>query len=58
MSSLANPAKDPSIPTASLSMVLAADQPMRLDSRATLGPFTLAYQTYGTLNDADRAFEA
>jgi homoserine O-acetyltransferase len=33
-------------------MTLAADQPMRLDSGATLGPFTVAYETYGTLNDA------
>ena len=33
-------------------MVLAADAPMPLDSGATLGPFTLAYQTYGTLNAA------
>jgi homoserine O-acetyltransferase len=33
-------------------MTLAADQPMRLDSGATLGPFTVAYETYGALNDA------
>ena len=29
---------------------LGRDEPMRLDSGATLGPFTVAYQTYGTLN--------
>ena len=29
---------------------LGTDQPMRLDSGATLGPFTVAYQTYGALN--------
>jgi homoserine O-acetyltransferase len=32
------------------SIVLAAETPMKLDSGATLGPFTLAYETYGTLN--------
>ena len=52
MSALANPGKDTFIPNPSQSIVLAADQPMRLDSGAALGPFTLAYQTYGALNDA------
>ncbi|MDB5397100.1 MAG: homoserine O-acetyltransferase [Rhodospirillales bacterium] len=53
MSSLfANPTSDPAIPPLGQVMVLSADQPMRLDSGATLGPFTLAYQTYGTLNEA------
>ena len=33
---------------------LGADRPMRLDSGLDLGPFTVAYQTYGTLN-ADRS---
>jgi homoserine O-acetyltransferase len=33
---------------------LATDRPMPLDSGAIIGPFTLAYQTYGTLN-ADRS---
>ncbi len=33
---------------------LATETPLRLDSGAELGPFTVAYQTYGTL-DADRA---
>src|SRR6185436_6412823 len=42
----------PSKPVASKVMTLAADQPMRLDSGAALGPFTVAYETYGTLNDA------
>ncbi len=32
--------------------VLAADAPMRLDGGGSLGPFTLAYQTYGQLNAA------
>jgi homoserine O-acetyltransferase len=52
MSALANTAKDLSIATSGQSMMLATDQPMRLDSGAALGPFTVAYQTYGTLNDA------
>jgi homoserine O-acetyltransferase len=34
------------------SIVLAVDKPMPLDSGASLGPFTLAYQTYGELNAA------
>ncbi len=34
--------------------VLAADRPMPLDCGAELGPFTLAYMSYGTLN-ADRS---
>ncbi|HVO04748.1 MAG TPA: homoserine O-acetyltransferase, partial [Candidatus Cybelea sp.] len=32
----------------------AADRPLALDSGAALGPFTLAYQTYGALN-ADKS---
>lgn len=32
----------------------AADQPLQLDSGLSFGPFSLAYQTYGTLN-ADRS---
>jgi len=36
------------------SLRLAADRPMPLDCGAALGPFTLAYQTYGRLN-ADRS---
>ena len=35
-------------------ITLATEQPMPLDSGATLGPFTLAYQTYGALN-ADKS---
>ncbi len=31
--------------------VLGADTPLPLDSGAQLGPFRIAYQTYGTLND-------
>ncbi|MBX6323052.1 MAG: homoserine O-acetyltransferase [Rhodospirillaceae bacterium] len=31
--------------------VFGADEPMRLDSGAQLGPFTIAYQTYGRLDD-------
>ncbi len=34
--------------------VLAADAPLRLDCGAELGPFTVAYQTYGSLN-ADKS---
>ena len=33
-------------------VVLGEERPLRLASGATLGPFTVAYQTYGTLNDA------
>jgi homoserine O-acetyltransferase len=40
------------MPVAGQIVVLAADQPMRLDSGAMLGPFTVAYETYGTLNAA------
>jgi homoserine O-acetyltransferase len=40
--------------TAGHTIVLGAEEPMPLDSGATLGPFTLAYQTYGTLN-ADKS---
>ena len=29
---------------------LAVDEPLRLDSGVDFGPFTIAYQTYGTLN--------
>jgi homoserine O-acetyltransferase len=32
----------------------AVEKPLRLDSGVDLGPFTIAYQTYGTLN-ADAA---
>jgi homoserine O-acetyltransferase len=35
-------------------VVLAADRPMPLDSGAHIGPFTVAYQTYGRLN-ADKS---
>jgi len=42
--------RKPTGPTA----VLGADEPLRLDCGASLGPFTVAYQTYGSL-DADRA---
>jgi homoserine O-acetyltransferase len=38
-------------PVASKIMTLAAEQPMRLDSGAALGPFTVAYETYGTVNE-------
>jgi len=31
-------------------VVFGADRAMKLDSGATLGPFTIAYQTYGALN--------
>ncbi|MDJ0894774.1 MAG: homoserine O-acetyltransferase [Alphaproteobacteria bacterium] len=32
-------------------VTLGTERPMRLDSGVELGPFTLAYQTYGTLNE-------
>ncbi len=32
--------------------LFTAEQPLRLDSGATLGPVTLAYETYGELNEA------
>ncbi|HYD29259.1 MAG TPA: homoserine O-acetyltransferase [Azospirillaceae bacterium] len=35
-------------------VVLGVERPMPLDNGATLGPFTVAYQTYGQLN-ADRS---
>lgn len=35
-------------------VVLGAEQPLRLDSGVEFGPVTVAYQTYGTLN-ADRS---
>ena len=41
-------------PIAGRSMVLALDAPMPLDNGAFLGPFTLAYETYGALN-ADKS---
>jgi homoserine O-acetyltransferase len=35
-------------------VALGTDRPLKLDGGAELGPFTVAYQTYGTLN-ADRS---
>jgi homoserine O-acetyltransferase len=35
-------------------VLLGTDRPLKLDCGAELGPFTVAYQTYGTLN-ADRS---
>ena len=35
-------------------VVLGSDEPLKLDSGVELGPFTVAYQTYGRLN-ADRS---
>ncbi len=35
-----------------LSVELGGDRPLELDCGVSLGPFTLAYQTYGTLNAA------
>ena len=35
----------------SLSVELGREQPLELDCGVSLGPFTLAYQTYGTLNE-------
>jgi len=50
VSLVANSQPNRSRPVASKVMTLAAGQPMRLDSGAALGPFTVAYETYGTLN--------
>ena len=36
---------------AGLTVELAADRPLRLDCGIDFGPITLAYETYGTLND-------
>lgn len=50
MSERINEAEEPS----SLLLRLGADEALRLESGASLGPFQIAYQTYGTLN-ADRS---
>ena len=47
------PAADPA-PGTGPTVELGRDTPLRLDCGALLGPFTVAYQTYGTLN-ADRS---
>ena len=49
-SPVSGPAPAPALP--GHRAVLAADAPMRLDGGGVLGPFTLAYQTYGHLNAA------
>ncbi|MGI6856371.1 homoserine O-acetyltransferase MetX [Mesorhizobium sp. 1B3] len=43
-----NEANDPSSPV----LRFGADKPLRLDAGIQLSPFQIAYQTYGTLNDA------
>jgi homoserine O-acetyltransferase len=43
-----NEADQPSSPV----LRFGADQPLRLDAGSLLSPFQIAYQTYGTLNDA------
>ena len=48
-------AREPAAPTPPGHRVeLGADAPLRLDCGVDLGPYTVAYQTYGTL-DADRS---
>ena len=37
-------------PRKSKENIFGAERPMRLDSGVELGPFTIAYQTYGALN--------
>ena len=37
-------------PAAGYSVVIGVDEPLRLDSGASLANVTMAYQTYGTLN--------
>jgi homoserine O-acetyltransferase len=48
-------ARTPAVVTAQgLTAVLGGDKPLRLDGGVDLGPFTVAYQTYGSLN-ADKS---
>ncbi len=48
------PSAPNAVPLPGQRMVLGQDRPMRLDSGVELGPFRLAYRTYGTLN-ADKS---
>src|SRR5262249_34330351 len=43
-----NEANEPSSPV----LRFGADKPLRLDAGIQLSPFQIAYQTYGTLNEA------
>ena len=46
--------RGPSTARVSASAILGTDKPLKLDCGAELGPFTVAYQTYGELN-ADKS---
>ena len=46
-----SPGREAETPT-SLVVAFPADRPLALDSGASIGPLTVAYQTYGTLNAA------
>lgn len=50
--SIAVPGPDASLARPGLTAVLGVPDPLRLDSGSELGPFTVAYQTYGALNAA------
>ena len=50
MATLGNHTAAQGLPMPGKRLDFAADQPLSLDSGLSFGPFSLAYQTYGTLN--------